>query len=91
MFESFDSLMLNPSYESCERNLFVLRANTCQQETVIFCVARDMPRTEELVLLGPQVILPLLDFPTVGVVAFHHWLKPMSISVISLWEGCGYI
>ena len=48
------------SYESCERNLFVFRANTCQQETVIFFAARDLSLTEELALLGPQVMLPLL-------------------------------
>ena len=53
--------MLNPNpYESCERNLFVFRANTCQQETVMFLAARDLSLTEELALLGPQVMLPLL-------------------------------
>jgi hypothetical protein len=90
VFEAWILLGLTHSYESCERNLFVLWANTCQQETVIFFIARNLPRTEELVLLGPQVILPLLKIPTVGVVAFYHWLEPMFISVISFMEGCGY-
>ena len=38
----------------------MLQANTCQQETVIFFAARDLSLTEELALLGPQVMLPLL-------------------------------
>jgi len=38
----------------------VFRANTCQQETVIFFAARDLTRTEELAFLAPQVMLPLL-------------------------------
>ena len=39
----------------------MLRANTCQQETMIFFAARDLTLTEELALLAPQVILPLLQ------------------------------
>ena len=38
----------------------MLRANTCQQETVMFFAARDLSLTKELALLGPQVMLPLL-------------------------------
>ena len=38
----------------------MLRANTCQQETVIFFAARDLSLTEELALFVPQVMLPLL-------------------------------
>jgi hypothetical protein len=83
VFEALILWCLTQTNESCERNLFVLRANTCQQETEIFFVARDLSRTEELVLLAAQVILPLLRFPTVGVVSLCHWLERMSNSVIS--------
>ena len=38
----------------------MFRANTCQQETMIFFSARDLSLIEELALLGPQVMLPLL-------------------------------
>ena len=38
----------------------MFRANTCQQETVIFFAARDLTQTEELAFLAPQVMLPLL-------------------------------
>ena len=38
----------------------MFRANTCQQEIVIFFAARDLSLAEELALLFPQVILPLL-------------------------------
>ena len=38
----------------------MFRANTCQQEIVVFFAARDLSLTEELALLGPQVMLPLL-------------------------------
>jgi hypothetical protein len=43
----------------------VFQANTCQQETAIFFTARDLSRTEELALLVPQVMLPLLPNLTV--------------------------
>ena len=43
----------------------MFQANTCQQETVIFFAARDLSWTEELALLVPQVMLPLLPNPTV--------------------------
>jgi hypothetical protein len=43
----------------------VLRENTCQQETAIFFAVRDLSQTEELALLGPQVMLQLLPNPTV--------------------------
>ena len=39
----------------------MFRENTCQQETVIFFAARDLTRTEELALLVPQAMLPLLQ------------------------------
>ena len=39
----------------------MLRANTRQQKTVIFFAARDLTQTEELALLVPQVMLPLLQ------------------------------
>jgi hypothetical protein len=38
----------------------VFQANTCQQETVIFFAVGDLSLTEELALLVPQVMLPLL-------------------------------
>ena len=41
----------------------MLQANICQQETMIFFAARDLSLTEELALLGPQVMLPLLLKP----------------------------
>ena len=37
----------------------MFRANTCQQEIVIFFAARDLSQSEELALLAPQVMLPL--------------------------------
>ena len=38
----------------------MFRANTRQQETMIFFIARDLSLTKELALLVPQVMLPLL-------------------------------
>lgn len=82
--QSLDPLWcLAKTYESCETNLFMFRANTCQQETVIFFIARDLSHTEELALHAPQVMLPLCSNPTVGLMSFDHWLVPMSNLVIS--------
>ena len=61
----------------------MLRANTRQQETVIFFAARDLTRTEELALLVPQVMLPLLQNSTVVNVSVGHWLDLVSKLVIS--------
>ena len=50
----------------------MLRANTLQQEIVIFFAAKDLTRTEELALFVPQVMLPLLQNPTIVNVSVGH-------------------
>ena len=68
----------------------MLRGNTCQQKTVIFFAVRDLSRTKELALLVPQVMLTLLQNPTVVNVSVGHWLDLVSKMVISHREGCRY-
>ena len=50
---------------------------------MIFFAARDLSLTEELALLAPQVMLPLLRNPTVVNVSVGHWLDRVSKMVIS--------
>jgi hypothetical protein len=50
---------------------------------MIFFAARDLSLTEELALLAPQVMLPLLQNPTVVNVSVAHWLDLVFNMVIS--------
>ena len=51
--------MLSPNLCETERNLFMLRMITYQQETLFFFAVGDIFRTEELALLALHVMLPL--------------------------------
>ena len=65
------------------RQIFVSQANACQEETVIFFTSRGLSQTEELALLVPQVMLLLLQNPTVVNMSVGHWLDRVSKMVIS--------
>ena len=60
--------MLSPNLCETERNLFVLRMITYQQETQFFFAVGDIFRTEELALLAPHVMLPLSSIS-------DHWTR----------------
>ena len=51
--------MLSPNLCETERNLFMLRMITYQQETMFFFVGGVIFQIEELALLAPHVMLPL--------------------------------